>query len=82
MVQQNAKKSGGFVENLTSHYVFALGGYRALYLLNWLYRLATQKGYWHPIVWVAGTIQTAIYCDFFYYYITSKVSGKQMALPV
>ena len=28
--------------------------------------------YWHPIVVVGGVIQTALYCDFFYYYITAK----------
>jgi hypothetical protein len=28
--------------------------------------------YWHPIVVVGGVLQTALYCDFFYYYITAK----------
>ena len=44
----------GEVETLTSHYIFALGGYRAFYLLNWIYRLATEPGYSNWIVWVAG----------------------------
>ena len=30
------------MENLTSHYVFALGAYRGLYLLNWIYRYMTE----------------------------------------
>lgn len=64
------------MENLTGHYVFTLGGYRALYLLNWIYRLLTEPGYWHPIVWITGIIQTAIYCDFFYYYITTSVRRR------
>jgi hypothetical protein len=44
----------GEVETLTSHYIFALGGYRAFYLLNWIYRLATEPGYSNWIVWIAG----------------------------
>lgn len=28
----------GEAENITSHYLFALGSYRAMYLLNWIYR--------------------------------------------
>jgi hypothetical protein len=34
------------------------------------------------IVWVAGVVQTAIYCDFFYYYIIAAWNGKQFALPL
>ncbi len=30
------------------------------------------RSYWHPIVVVGGVLQTALYCDFFYYYITAK----------
>ncbi len=40
-----------------------------MYLINWIYRYMTEEGYWMPIVWVAGMIQTIIYCDFFYYYV-------------
>jgi hypothetical protein len=28
----------GEAETITAHYLFALGGYRAMYLLNWIYR--------------------------------------------
>ncbi len=28
----------GEAESITSHYLFALGMYRALYILNWVYR--------------------------------------------
>ena len=28
----------GEAESITSHYLFALGSYRALYILNWVYR--------------------------------------------
>jgi ER lumen protein retaining receptor len=40
-----------------------------MYLCNWIYRFMTEDGYWAPIVWTAGLIQTGIYCDFFYYYL-------------
>ena len=28
----------GEAETITTHYIFALGAYRALYILNWIYR--------------------------------------------
>jgi len=82
MVHNYAKAQNGFVENLTSHYVFTLGAYRALYLLNWIYRLATEEGYRNWIVWLAGLVQTGIYCDFFYYYITAMLANKSVSLPI
>lgn len=74
----------GEVENLTSHYVAALGAYRALYLLNWFYRYFTEDDYLQRIVWIAGVIQTALYCDFFYHYYQSKKMGlnRSVKLPV
>jgi len=74
----------GEVENLTSHYVAALGAYRALYLLNWLYRYFTEDDYQQRIVWLAGLVQTALYCDFFYHYYESKRGGmnRPVKLPV
>jgi len=74
----------GEVENLTSHYVAALGAYRALYLLNWIYRYFTEEDYIQRIVWVAGIVQTALYCDFFYHYYNSKKGGmnRPVKLPV
>jgi len=74
----------GEVENLTSHYVAALGAYRALYLLNWIYRYFTEEDYVQRIVWVAGCVQTALYCDFFYHYWQSKKGGmnRPVKLPV
>mgnify|MGYP001143838987 CR=1 FL=1 len=77
-----ARETGGFVDTLSSHYVFALGGYRALYLLNWIYRLCTEKGYSNWIVWIAGLVQTAIYCDFFWYYLKAQIDGTKMSLPM
>lgn len=59
----------GEAESITSHYLFALGSYRALYLLNWVYRYLAENHY-DLIAIVAGVVQTVLYCDFFYLYIT------------
>ncbi|KAJ4454424.1 putative ER lumen protein-retaining receptor [Paratrimastix pyriformis] len=60
------------IENLTSDYIFCLGGYRGLYVLNWVWRFITEPNYrqWRQcIVWVPGIIQTALFGDFFYHFI-------------
>lgn len=59
----------GEAETITSHYLFALGSYRALYLFNWIYRYYAE-GFFDLIAVVAGVVQTILYCDFFYLYIT------------
>jgi ER lumen protein retaining receptor len=59
----------GSAETLTAHYMFALGAYRALYLLNWIYRYFAE-GYAPIPAWIAGIVQTALYADFFYHYLT------------
>jgi len=58
------------VENLTGNYVFFMGAYRALYILNWIYRANTEHNYRHHwVVYICGVIQTLLYADFFYYYL-------------
>jgi hypothetical protein len=78
--------------------------YRALYILNWVYRYFTEPHYVHWIsmsssvqshvhleaypykknllifrclnfiaAWIAGTVQTLLYADFFYYYFQRLV---------
>ena len=32
----------GEAETITTHYLFALGAYRALYIPNWIYRYFTE----------------------------------------
>ncbi|XP_048688601.1 ER lumen protein-retaining receptor 1 isoform X3 [Caretta caretta] len=59
----------GEAETITSHYLFALGIYRTLYLFNWIWRYQ-QEGFFDLIAIVAGLVQTILYCDFFYLYIT------------
>ncbi|XP_044734353.1 ER lumen protein-retaining receptor [Chrysoperla carnea] len=70
----------GEAESITSHYLFALGSYRALYLLNWVYRYLAEDHY-DLIAIVAGAVQTVLYCDFFYLYITKVLKGKKLQLP-
>ena len=59
----------GEAETITTHYIFALGIYRALYIPNWLWRYFVD-GYKDPIAVLAGLVQTVLYCDFFYIYWT------------
>ena len=57
----------GECETITSHYLFALGAYRALYIPNWIYKYYVGEPV-HAISVVAGLVQTALYSDFFYVY--------------
>ncbi|PZC86365.1 ER lumen protein-retaining receptor [Helicoverpa armigera] len=70
----------GEAESITSHYLFALGSYRALYLLNWVYRYVVEDHY-ELIAIISGVVQTVLYCDFFYLYITKVLKGKKLQLP-
>eukprot|EP00922_Rhytidocystis_sp_ex-Travisia-forbesii_P047065 GHVS01070149.1.p1 GENE.GHVS01070149.1~~GHVS01070149.1.p1 ORF type:complete len:262 (-),score=46.30 GHVS01070149.1:330-1001(-) len=70
------------VENLTSHYVAAMGGYRALYIANWIFRYTHESPpYINWVVWLGGLIQTCLYVDFFYYYALAKWYGQKLVLP-
>lgn len=70
----------GEAETITTHYLFALGGYRALYIVNWVYRYFTE-GHTDWIAWIAGVIQTGLYIDFFHIYFTKVLRGKRFTLP-
>ncbi|OLL24447.1 ER lumen protein-retaining receptor [Neolecta irregularis DAH-3] len=70
----------GEAENITTHYVAALGAYRGLYIPNWLYRYFAE-GFFDPIAVIAGIIQTVIYLDFFYIYFTKVLKGQKFELP-
>lgn len=59
----------GNAETITAHYLFALGSYRALYIVNWIFRYYTEN-FFDPIAVVAGIVQTVLYADFFYLYVT------------
>merc|ERR1711988_270139 len=68
------------VENLTSNFVGTMGAYRAFYILNWVYRYFVED-YTNVVGWIGGVVQTALYCDFFYYYAKSKWYGNKLILP-
>lgn len=70
----------GEAESITSHYLFALGSYRGLYLINWIWRYFMENHY-DLIAIFAGLVQTILYCDFFYLYITKVLKGKKLQLP-
>ncbi|KLO11079.1 ER lumen protein retaining receptor [Schizopora paradoxa] len=70
----------GEAEAITTHYLAALGAYRALYIPNWLYRYFSE-GTVDPIAVVAGIVQTGLYVDFFYIYFTKVLRGQKFELP-
>jgi len=70
----------GEAETITSHYLMALGSYRALYLINWIWRYYFE-GFYDLIAIVAGIVQTVLYCDFFYLYVTRVIRGRALRLP-
>jgi ER lumen protein retaining receptor len=72
----------GEAETITTHYLFALGSYRALYIPNWIWRYFSAERHWDGIAVFAGCIQTVLYSDFFWIYYTKVLKGKKFALPV
>ncbi|KAL3124075.1 hypothetical protein niasHT_004664 [Heterodera trifolii] len=66
----------GSAETITAHYLFALGSYRGLYILNWIYRYYLED-FLDIIAVVAGIVQTVLYADFFYLYITKVVQQRR-----
>jgi len=70
----------GEAETITTHYLAALGIYRAMYIPNWIYRYFTE-GQIDPIAVVSGVVQTALYLDFFYVYFTKVLQGQKFELP-
>jgi ER lumen protein retaining receptor len=73
----------GEAEVITTHYLFALGIYRGLYIPNWIYRYFTEPD--HQADWIAiiaGIIQTVLYSDFFWIYYNKVLKGRKFKLPV
>ncbi|CBY23225.1 unnamed protein product [Oikopleura dioica] len=70
----------GEAESITSHYLFFQGAYRALYIINWYWRF-THENFVDKIAVVAGCVQTVLYMDFFYLYITKVLYGKRLTIP-
>jgi ER lumen protein retaining receptor len=63
----------GEADSITTHYLFALGAYRGLYILNWVWRWFTEPAYSDVIAWLCGLVQTGLYADFFYIYFKRYV---------
>lgn len=43
--------------------------------------IAQFPGFYDIIAIVAGCVQTFLYCDFFYLYVTKVLKGKKLQLP-
>jgi len=71
----------GEAEIVSAQYLFCLACYRALYILNWIYRFYTEH-YFDLIAVVAGTVQTILYADFVYLYITKGLTSVNSRLQL
>lgn len=69
------------IDNLTANYVALLGAYRGLYIINWMYRYFTEPRYRQWLVWISGVVQTALYADFFYFYVKAWKQNTRLQLP-
>ena len=70
----------GEAENITTHYLFCLGIYRAMYIVNWVYRyirFGSTPGY---VAFFFGVLQTVLYSDFFYIYYKKVLYGGKFSL--
>jgi hypothetical protein len=58
---------------IDSYYLTLLGSYRALYILNWIVRLADKdERHFDPVSVIFGVIQTAMYVDFAWVYYSRQ----------
>ena len=62
-LKTNCNQQTGEAEIQLLYYLFALGSYRALYIVNWIYRYY-DEGFQDWIVIGAGIVQIILYCDF------------------
>jgi ER lumen protein retaining receptor len=56
---------------LDSYYLVTLGSYRFFYILNWIYRAASES-YWEPVAFIFGVVQTLLYVDFAWVYYSRQ----------
>lgn len=68
-------------QTLTTHYIFSLGLYRALYIPNWIWRYTFEGRKLDKWSVITGVIQTLLYSDFFYIYYKKVLRGKGFELP-
>jgi len=67
----------GEAETITCHYLIALGVYRTLALVDWMYRFYVEYSY-DIIALVAGFMQTGFYLDLLYLYLCKTKSEEQV----
>uniref|UniRef100_A0A914PKF3 ER lumen protein-retaining receptor n=1 Tax=Panagrolaimus davidi TaxID=227884 RepID=A0A914PKF3_9BILA len=82
MPQLDMLSRTGSAETITAHYLFALGTYRGLYVLHYFYRFYLES-HTDPIPLVAGIVQTVLYADFFYLYVTRVIQqNRNIQMPI
>lgn len=69
----------GEIECVTGLYLTGLGSYRALYVINWIWRYQ-YEGYYDIITDCAGVVQTTIYCIFLAWYLIKVRNDKEHKL--
>ncbi|XP_055710426.1 ER lumen protein-retaining receptor-like [Phlebotomus papatasi] len=69
----------GEIQPMMAFYLIAMGTYRALYILNWIYRYI-EAGHHDFISITAGVVQTVIYCAFLVYYKIRKSIHKKHSI--
>lgn len=60
-------------DSITVYYLLLLGMYRALYIVNWIWRYYFE-GFYDVISLAGGVVQTVLYCDFFYIFCSKSSS--------
>ncbi|KAF7966859.1 hypothetical protein HWV62_36721 [Athelia sp. TMB] len=70
----------GQCEALTRYYIFCLGGYRAFYIGNWIWRFSTE-GMYDPIAISGGIVQTALNFYFIYVYLQKYPNFEDIERP-
>lgn len=58
----------GEAEGMIGYYLFAMGSYRALYIMNWMYRYKIE-GFYDPIAAYSGLLQSILYVIFLILYL-------------
>lgn len=81
MFQKQAGDTGGKVETLTGHTVFALAFARVFELIFWAGSFSELKGFSGYLILLSQLLHLAIMADFFYYYFVSLTKGLPMELP-
>jgi len=73
-------KRTGQCEALTRYYILCLGGYRAFYIGNWIWRYYDERVY-DPIANVAGVVQTVLNFYFIYVYLQKYPNFEDIERP-